>query len=383
MPGRAGKKILCSLMDRPNTFGIVGGYGATGTVVAAELLKSCDGSILIGGRDLNKATAEANKLGTQGSAAQLDVFDDHSLDDFCRRCPIVINCAGPVMTLQDRVAQAALRARSHYIDVAGLALVKERLLPHAGHIAELGLSFVVSAGWMPGITELLPMYAHTQARSRMETIESLSIYFADSGEWSENALRDAVWYIHREGLRSPGYFSRGEWKRVKLTAGTKQLSLGDPVGSGRFALVASPELAEVGRELVDCDVYAYSFLSGFRTVLAAMLIGLVPLPRGFGVRLMRNIFRRNRFPVDGFVIAEAVGRSQTGRCRLTAQIVYNDRRDYWINGVVPATVACMMARGKSVRPGLRYLVDAIDPIALMAELQEAGVGLKEKFEALN
>lgn len=91
-------------MSRTSTFGIVGGYGATGSAVAAALLKSCHGEILIGGRDLTKGLACAAKFGPRASAVRLDVFDGRSLDDFCSRCSIIVNCAGPVMLLRDRVA---------------------------------------------------------------------------------------------------------------------------------------------------------------------------------------------------------------------------------------------------------------------------------------
>jgi hypothetical protein len=37
-------------------FGVIGSYGATGTVVVSELRKSGDREILIGGRDLRRAT---------------------------------------------------------------------------------------------------------------------------------------------------------------------------------------------------------------------------------------------------------------------------------------------------------------------------------------
>jgi saccharopine dehydrogenase (NAD+, L-lysine forming) len=141
------------------TFGIVGGYGATGKIVASELWKCCDGEILIGGRDLARVKLLAAEFDGRASAAQLDVLDPRSLDDFCHRCSTVVNCAGPVMILKDRLAQAAFRRRCHYIDAAGMSLVKERLLPHSREIEELGLRFVVSAGWMPGISEILPVYA--------------------------------------------------------------------------------------------------------------------------------------------------------------------------------------------------------------------------------
>ena len=77
-------------MSRPTAFGIVGGYGATGRVVASELWKSCKGEILVGGRDLAKGKALASEFDNRASAAYLDVLDARSLDDFCRRCSIVV-----------------------------------------------------------------------------------------------------------------------------------------------------------------------------------------------------------------------------------------------------------------------------------------------------
>jgi saccharopine dehydrogenase (NAD+, L-lysine-forming) len=366
-------------MSRTVTFGIVGGYGATGRMVASELWKCSDGEILIGGRDVEKGKVLAAEFDSRASPAQLDILDAHSLDDFCSRCSIIVNCAGPVMVLQDRVAQAGFRRRCHYIDPAGMSLVKERMLPHSREIEDLGLSFVVSAGWNPGISEVLPVYADARARAKMDTIESLTVYLGDSGEWSTNALRDGFWYIRQSGLRSPGYFRQGEWTRAKMSEAFRRVNLGDPIGSGRFAMFSLPELAEVGRRLNDFDVFTYTYLSGYRTAIATTLMALVPLPEGLGVRLLRNVFRRNGGPVDGFVAAQILGRSQGRRLALTVQIVYRERRDYWINAVALATVARMVSESSAVRPGVHFLADAIDPIAFMAELRKAGVEQTENF----
>src|SRR5215469_1953584 len=356
-----------------HTFGIVGGYGATGAAVAMELLKSSVGEILIGGRDLTKATDLASELGGRGSATQVDVLDSRSLDDFCARCSTIINCAGPVSLLQDHVAQAALRSHSHYVDVAGLTFVKERMLPLAWQITDLGLSFVVSAGWMPGVRELVPIYAHASARSKMDKVESVSIYLGDRGEWSDNALRDAAWFVHRSGMPKPGYFRKGQRVAVKMSAASRIVDLGEPLGNRRVSLVSVPELDEMARGLTDCDVLIYSYLSGVRNAASAMLIALVPLPDRVRIGLFRNIFRRNRLPVDGFAVARVVGESLIGRVTFTVQIVYRNRRDYWMNAVVPATVARLISEDNSVRPGLHYLPTAVDPIYFMAELKNAGV----------
>jgi hypothetical protein len=314
------------------------------------------------------------------SAAQLDVLDVRSLDQFCSRCSIIVNCGGPVMLLQDRAAQAALRGHCHYIDPAGLSVVKEGMLPHGRQIADLGLSFAVSAGWTPGITELLPVYAHARAKSKMDWVESLSVYFSDSGEWSANALRDGVWHLRHVGLSRPGYFRKGEWVHAPMSEASRKVNLGNPVGLRRFSLFSMPELNEVGRRLTDCDVLAYSYLAGFRNAVAASMIALLPLPEGSGVRLLRNIFRGNRLPVGGFVVVRLSGRSEGRNAALSVQVVFQAGRHYWINGVVLATAARMISAGKGAQAGVHFLSDAVDPLTFVAELRKAGVQQTETFE---
>lgn len=68
-------------MDYKITFGVVGGYGATGRVVVSELWKSCNGEILIGGRDLAKGRALAAEFDGRVSAAHLDALDSRSLHE--------------------------------------------------------------------------------------------------------------------------------------------------------------------------------------------------------------------------------------------------------------------------------------------------------------
>ncbi len=362
------------------TFGIVGAYGATGRTVASELLKSSESDLLLGGRDPAKLEPLAAELGSRVSSARLDVLDARSLNDFCARCSIILNCAGPVTLLEDRVAQAALRARCHYIDPAGMSIVKERMLPHAHEIAELGLSFVVSAGWTPGLTELLPVYAHALAKSRMDSIESVSAFSSDSGDWSDSALRDGVSFLRHAELTKPGYFRNGEWVRAKRSEASRKLDLGDPIGRRRFSLFSMPELAEIGCRLTDCDFLSYSYLSGFWNAIAAIMIAMLPLSEDSGVRLLRGMFRRNRLPVAGFVVVHVVGRAAGRPAKLKARITFDTGREYWMNDAVVATVARMVCQANGIQPGVHYLSSAVDPVACMTELRRAGVHQTEILE---
>jgi saccharopine dehydrogenase (NAD+, L-lysine forming) len=284
------------------------------------------------------------------------------------------------MLLQDRVAQAAFRNKCHYVDAAGLSFVKERLVSHSKEIADSGLSFIISAGWMPGLSELVPAYAVAQARTKMDSIESLTVCFGDSGEWSENALRDGAWFV-RHAFRTPRYFHRGKSTRAKMSVAFRKIDLGAPIGGGRFSLYSTPELDELGRSLGDCDFFSYSYVSGVQTAFEVTLMALLPLPERTGIRILRNAFRRNnRLPVNGFAWTQVVGRSGTDKLSLTVQIVYRDRRDYWIHGLTLATVARMIAKGNGVKAGAHYVADAVDPSICVAELRNAGVEQTEKLE---
>jgi hypothetical protein len=254
-----------------------------------------------------------------------------------------------------------------------MTFVKERLTPHASEIADRGLSFVVSAGWMPGLTELIPVYAHEQARSQMDSIESLTVFFSDSGEWSGSALRDGVWYLRKTGLPKPGYSRKGEWVRTGLMGSSLKMHFGATKQARRFSLFALPETVELGRQLRDSDVFVYTYVPGFRNVITTARIAFLPVKEEAGIRLLGEVFRRNRLPVRGFVVAVAVGRSGGQQRTFRSQIIFQDSQDYWINGIVPATVARMIAEGRIVRPGLNYLSAAVDPLAFMAELRKAGV----------
>lgn len=367
-------------MNRRAEFGVVGGYGATGRAVVSELLRSGEFEVVIGGRDPGRLEAFAAESGSRISPIALDVRDARSLDAFCSQCSVVVNCAGPVVLLQDRVAQAALRAHCHYVDPAGMSVVKERMLPHAREIEDSGLSFVVSAGWMPGITELLPACAHAQAKSRMEAIDTVSVYSSDSGNWSESALRDGVSYLRRVGLSRPGYFRKGAWVHAGMSDTSHKVDLGDPIGVRRCSLFSMPELNEVGRGLTDCEFRTYAYLSGFRNAVAAIMIAVLPLSDEAGIRLLRGIFRRNRLPVAGFVVVRVVGRAQARRAVLRSRIEFDAGRDYWMNGVALAATARMISAGQGVRAGVRYLFDAVNPTVLVAKLREAGVRQIDSFD---
>lgn len=89
----------------------------------------------------------------------------------------------------------------------------------------------------------------------MEALDSLTVYFGDSGEWSENAFRDTAWFLRRQGLHGPRYFCKGKRASAKVSESSLKLDLGGRIGPCRFTMFSIPELDEVGGRLKDCDFF--------------------------------------------------------------------------------------------------------------------------------
>ena len=366
-------------MNRSATLGGIGGSGSTGKAVAKELRWSTDRAILIGGRNVANLKTVTADLGAAVSALRVDVHDPRSLDEFCGRCSVVVNCGGPVSEMQDAVAQAALRTGSHYVDVAGLTLVREGMMPHDQELSDLGLACVVSAGWLPGMTELLPAYSLAVSKTRMDAIHSVTIHSGDSGEWSNNAMRDIVWYLRKFGRRRSKYIRNGEWVRAKLAEVPIEKDIGSPIGRCLFSMSCLPEMAELIGRFKDCDGRAYTYLPNRRTAVVGSLIALLPLPRDFAMRRVRPALRAESLPVGGFSVVEIHGRSDAREVSHRYQVTFERGREYWMNAVVAATVARLISEGRGVNNGVHFLMDAVHPVTFMEELRKVGVSQTESF----
>lgn len=367
------------LTSRFAAFGVIGGSGSTAKAVAKELRRSTDQRILIGARNLASVEAIAADLGAAVSAVRVDIRDTRSLEDFSGRSSVVVNCGGPVCELQDRVAQAALRTRSHYVDVAGLTVVREGMMAHHQEVGDRGLSCVVSAGWLPGISELLPAYSLDLAKTRMDVVQSVAIHFGDSGEWSNNALRDAAWYLRKFGRRRPRYTRNGEWIRARLSEVLVEKDIGGPMGRCLFAMSCLPEMAELLSRFRGCDGRAYSYLPGRWTAVAGSLVALLPMPLGLAAWIVRSALRARSLPVGGFNVVDVRGRCGPQEVLHRHQVTFARGREYWMNGVVAATVARLICEGRGVKAGVHFLAEAVDPLTFVEELHTAGVTVTQSF----
>jgi hypothetical protein len=130
---------------------IAGASGAVGRAAATALREQGAGPLRLGARRTQPLERLAAELGDAG-VVHLDVGDPASLAAFCAGTRLVVNCAGPSYRILDRIARAASGAGADYVDACGNARVY-RLLQTGGPFAGRA---VVSAGFVPGISGLLP-----------------------------------------------------------------------------------------------------------------------------------------------------------------------------------------------------------------------------------
>ncbi len=98
---------------------ILGGYGVFGGMLAERLAAQTDAEILVAGRSLEKAAAHCRRKG--GTPVRIDREGDIFNEIALLEPAIVIDAAGPFQNYGEnpyRVAEAAITAKAHYLDLA-------------------------------------------------------------------------------------------------------------------------------------------------------------------------------------------------------------------------------------------------------------------------
>ena len=128
------------------TFLILGGYGATGRLLAKHLLAQTDHEIVVAGRNLDKAQAFVDSLqNPRVIAKQVDGSEAASLKEALQGADFLL-VAAPTTHHTETVVSAALEASVYYLDVQYLDLKLETLRTHEQEINARKLCFVTEAG---------------------------------------------------------------------------------------------------------------------------------------------------------------------------------------------------------------------------------------------
>ena len=100
----------------PKTFLIYGANGYTGELIAREAARRGLKPIL-SGRSQNKIEPLAKELNLTFRTFSLE--DKKSLEYTLKEVDFVVHCAGPFSLTSEKMVEACLRIRKHYLDITG------------------------------------------------------------------------------------------------------------------------------------------------------------------------------------------------------------------------------------------------------------------------
>jgi NAD(P)-dependent dehydrogenase (short-subunit alcohol dehydrogenase family) len=150
---------------------VFGATGHTGRFVIAELLRRGMTPIAIGRSA--KTLSAANFPENEVYRRQATVDDEASLDRALHGALAVINCAGPFLDTADAVANAALRAGIHYVDVCAEQVSASQTLEKFDAPArQAGVAVVPAMAFYGGYTDLM-VTALVEGWGAVDSIEIL------------------------------------------------------------------------------------------------------------------------------------------------------------------------------------------------------------------
>jgi short subunit dehydrogenase-like uncharacterized protein len=174
-------------------FLIYGANGYTGAL-AARVAGERGLSPVLAGRDESKLAPLARELGCEHRAFSLD--DAARLDAGLAGVAAVLHCAGPFSHTSRPMADACLRARTHYLDITGEIAVFESLAARDEEARAAGVMLLPGVGFDVVPSDCLA--AHL--KRRLPTAETLTLAIAGSGRLSHGTMTTMVENIHRGGM---------------------------------------------------------------------------------------------------------------------------------------------------------------------------------------
>ena len=147
---------------------IIGGYGNFGSFIARRLSQERGVRVVVAGRSKEKARALAESLDVEWAAIDIDHDLARSLEQI--RPDIVIHTSGPYQRQGYHVAEACIRHKCHYIDLADA----REFVTQIGRLGETaksaGVLVVSGASSVPALTSAIV----DKYRGEFETLDAIS-----------------------------------------------------------------------------------------------------------------------------------------------------------------------------------------------------------------
>ena len=347
---------------------VIGGYGAVGSRLCS-LLCGNGVRVRIAGRNFDKASALAGRLGALASPAAVDATDPASLEALCRDGDLLANCAGPYRIIRDRPALAALSAGIPYMDAAGDEYLMGILEPRAPEFAASGRPFLLSCGTYPGLSGLFP---RAMATRLLDSVEGFSLYTDFSRctvTWT--AAYDIVSTLQKDTGSGMAFWEGGELRRD--AQGVRRRRIPGLAGERVLYPCFSEEMRRLAGDIGAFEGHAYLSLSeaNLGSLFEACAPGLSEEAQKEAAQKLVEAFDANE-PETHFFL-EIEGERAGLPCAYEATLHAGIGSLQYVSDIMAAS-ALLLLEGQGV-PGAGYLAGGLDPCALLDALEREGASI--------
>jgi len=353
-----------------STILILGGYGATGRLLARHLLAKTEHKLIVAGRNLEKARTLVDSLHDgRVTARQVDATDPASLKQALQRVDFLL-VAAPTTHHTETVVCAALEAGVDYLDVQYSDLKLVALRAHEKEINDKQLCFVTEAGYHPGLPAALIRYA----ASKLDCIESArTAGYLNMGNLQYTEAVDELMegFIHYQAqvFKDGAWTKPGSWDMRKF-------DFGEEVGTKLCYSMFFEELRgipDMYPTLRDTGFY----ISGWNLLADLLITPIVMLALKLAPRLsirpmgklMWWAMNRSKPPYRVVLKVEATGQLNGKRAQVDASLEHEDGYE---STAIPV-VALLMQYDQIRKPGLHMMGHLAEPDCLFDDMQQMGV----------
>ena len=346
-----------------------------GRFVVQDLAQFTDAEIVIADLRLHAAEHLAAHYGERAVAAYVDATNPDSLLQVMQGADAVVGCIGPFYRFGLLMAQAAVEAGVHYVDICDDYGPIEGILALHGTARKKKITYITGLGWTPGITNLLAR----KAISELDHANTIRLYWA-GGAADAQGLAVVMHVFYAVTGEVPSYRD-GEWVKVRAGSGKELVDFGPLLGPVEVAHCGHPEPLTLPRYL---DVQTVTLQGGltprWNNRLADVLVGLgvsgTPARIEAASRViyrLEGIIGAGGVPYSGArvdVYGTAGGRAAVRSYRAV------DKQGR-LTGIPAAIGAAMLAQGAVRQKGVFAPEGCLKPDPFLAELAKRRVLIEQ------
>jgi len=148
----------------------LGGCGVVGAAAVKAALDVTEAEeIVIADQNGESARKMADALGDRVTSAQVDVEDADGIESLLADCDVVLNTVGPFYRFGLPVLKAAIRSKTHYIDINDDWEPTLDMLEYHAEAIKAGITAIVGVGISPGIMNLMAV----RAMRELDTVDTV------------------------------------------------------------------------------------------------------------------------------------------------------------------------------------------------------------------